>query len=809
MSAAPLNAVVRHVRHLSVARAGGVPGDEDLLRAFLANNDQAAFAAIVRRHGTMVLRICQRMLGDHHDAEDAFQATFLVLAQQAASIRKRESLASWLHGAAFRMAGNAKRTRTRRRRHEQQLGETTQPPNPSFTAAWHEVQEILDAEIQGLPEIYRGPFVLCCLEHASCAEAAQRLGLAEATVRQRLTRARKRLQQRLTRRGISLCTVLAALAVSHSGAVAGSLVAETTRAATHIAAGEALSTALVTENVIGLVHGAKKTMVLTKSTVSAFLVLTAAVACAGLAFGGRLLAMAQPGEEPVAAVQSPAEGAGKNVRAAPGRKKGDAPVVIRGKVLGHDGKPVAGAELLNVTADCEGTHLGATDTQGNFTVSLPRGQKGGVLLARAAGHGCDFRRLARDKRIEVTFKLPRDNPIRGRVIDTQGKPIAGATVFVTALWAFDNGSADRFVNEWKTMDEFRFLNSFPGGDRQLGLLRNWKRPQAGAATLWRTTTSKGGQFETTGIGRERVASLYVCGPGLADTEAIVVNSPKFDAGPANAAVAANTARLGMKESGLRYRLFGPALTLVVEQERLIRGVVKDRDTGKPRVGVEVFFWRLGNVGPAYGVFLNRTLSGKTDAEGKYEIRGSRRYANYIVETGPDLATGHLPCQMTVSDTPGVDSLVVDFNCARGVVVTGKLTDKGTGKPVMNGQVRIDVLHDNPFVAKYPSFSNLGHTGACVTGKDGSFQLITIPGPVLLLAHAATRSVTAHGYRRARPDPKYPQYFRPGPSYYQYGYANQPTPLWGNWCKVLEPKKTDTAIKQDIELEAEPRPSGGK
>ncbi len=174
MATAQLGAVLRHIRNLPADQKTNEQTDGELIRAFMTRKDQAAFEIIVKRHGPMVLQVCRGVLGNVHDAEDAFQATFLVLAQQSASIRKKESLASWLHGVAYRMATNARRAAARRRKHEQQAS-PTQAADPALRAAWQELQALLDEEIEGLPESFRGPFVLCCLENKSSAEAARGL----------------------------------------------------------------------------------------------------------------------------------------------------------------------------------------------------------------------------------------------------------------------------------------------------------------------------------------------------------------------------------------------------------------------------------------------------------------------------------------------------------------------------------------------------------------------------------------------------------------------------------------------------------
>src|SRR5262245_7082094 len=193
MSARLPGPFLRRVRRAELARDGGGMTDGQLLDAFVAGGDEDAFAALVRRHGPMVLGVCRRVLGHLQDAEDAFQAVFLVLARGARSIRKGDSLTSWLHGVARRVALRARRDAARRRKHESRA--EPHPAPPAWKVGWRELQGILDEEVGRLPPGYRDAFVLCCLDGLSGPQAAARLGVKENTVFSRLARARKRLQE--------------------------------------------------------------------------------------------------------------------------------------------------------------------------------------------------------------------------------------------------------------------------------------------------------------------------------------------------------------------------------------------------------------------------------------------------------------------------------------------------------------------------------------------------------------------------------------------------------------------------------------
>jgi serpin B len=267
-----LSLVLRHLRR--VPRAGAdEPGDGELLARFADRRDEAAFELLLRRHGAMVWNVCRRVLGDAADADDAFQATFLVLVRKAKSIARRESAAAWLHGVARRVSLDARARAARRRAHEQRGAAmpTEQLPADASNA---EVRGILDEELGRLPEKYRAPLVLCYLEGKTNDEAAQQLGWTRGTVAGRLSRARDLLRGRLTRRGVALtaAALSALLAETASAAVPSALLVTTLKEALGYAAAGVASPAAVS-----LAEGALRAMFMTKLKITATL-LSAVVA---------------------------------------------------------------------------------------------------------------------------------------------------------------------------------------------------------------------------------------------------------------------------------------------------------------------------------------------------------------------------------------------------------------------------------------------------------------------------------------------------------------------------------------------------
>ena len=259
--------------------------DDQLLDRFL-NADQgqaeAAFTLLVERHGPMVLHVCRQVLDDSHDAQDAFQATFLVLLRRARSIRNRDSLASWLFGVAMRVARRMRYAAIVRRFHERKAGELAQAR--ATAANGHTVWlTVLHEEIARLPQRYREAIVLCHLEGLSTAAAAQRLSCAHGTILSRLARARERLRGRLARRGhieIAGLLVRARAPQEFTAALPFPLLDSTVKAAVHALAGRTAFTATVAPSVIALAQATQRTLFMTRIPLVAALLTTAVVVTA-------------------------------------------------------------------------------------------------------------------------------------------------------------------------------------------------------------------------------------------------------------------------------------------------------------------------------------------------------------------------------------------------------------------------------------------------------------------------------------------------------------------------------------------------
>jgi RNA polymerase sigma factor (sigma-70 family) len=258
----PVNRVIRSARQAAMAQQT----DGALLAAFIETRDEAAFAALVRRHGPMVLGVCRRVLHNDADAEDAFQATFLILARKAASIRAPGAVGNWLYGVAHSTAVKAQAMIRKRRTREREIAAL--PRNQACAEVWQAVQALLDAELAALPDRYRTAVVLCALEGKTIHDAARQLGWPQGTVASRLARGRALLARRLAKHGLVVSAGALATALAHGTAAAEPppmLVLSTVQA----------TTGMVSAHVISLTQGVLQAMFLSKMklTIPAVLVL--------------------------------------------------------------------------------------------------------------------------------------------------------------------------------------------------------------------------------------------------------------------------------------------------------------------------------------------------------------------------------------------------------------------------------------------------------------------------------------------------------------------------------------------------------
>ena len=428
-----------HIDRLFTAGSFVGLADGQLLERFLSHRDEDAFAMLVERHAPMVLAVCRRSLKNPGEVDDAFQATFLILARRPGSVRGRDSLGGWLYGVARRVCLLANRAAARRRRHERRAAELRAVEAVIDMAHDDRWPEIYD-EIDRLPATYRLPVVLCVLEGRTRAEAAAQLGWTEGSVRGRLGRAKELLRSRLVRRGFEPAVALAALLNERASAeiVPRALIERTAYSASRAAAG------MVSASTAALCREVLRTMLMTKLKLGA----VALLAAGGIGWGIAGVTATQDQQpmkrsSPVAGGR-PGESGLPPATQTPVQPNSDATVTVR--VVDPDGKPVAGATVYRCYPE--------PDPVNNFRRRYAPGTKGAVPLTRTGPDG-SFRlspgdvKAARDGSAQVVamaegygpaflepaggdaapvLRLARDDvPIRGRVIDIQGRPVAGAT----------------------------------------------------------------------------------------------------------------------------------------------------------------------------------------------------------------------------------------------------------------------------------------------------------------------------------------------------------------------------------------------
>lgn len=355
------NRIMPTLRRVVLARQSASRSDGELLGAFVNERDADAFAELVRRHGPMVLGVCRRVVSEHATADDAFQAVFLVLARRAASVRPREQVGNWLYGVAYRTALKARMVLARRRSREKQVDVMPEPTAPATaTAAWSDLQVVIDEELAKLPDKLRLPVVLCDLEGRPQREVAKHLNVPAATLATRLATARRTLAQRLTRRGVVLSGgALAGLLGVHAAAsaVPSALASGAARVGEAIATGTSLQS-LVSAKAIQLSEGVMRMMMLAKLKAVAVMAVTALTLTTGLGLG-LMPAMAgdQPGSFPTPVARpSPAAQAASDSANTTELKNTDNHIAARLKAAGQSTDTVDDATFLRrLCLDLRGT----------------------------------------------------------------------------------------------------------------------------------------------------------------------------------------------------------------------------------------------------------------------------------------------------------------------------------------------------------------------------------------------------------------------------------------------------------------------
>jgi RNA polymerase sigma factor (sigma-70 family) len=704
VASAPANHILHHLRNLIRRHSGGGVTDGQLLERFVRERDETAFEVLVWRHGSMVLALGQRMLHNGHDAEDVLQATFLTLVRKAGSISKYDSLGSWLYKVAYRIALRV-HSRAARMMTDGPPIEEVPAADRESEADWRELRPLLDGAIERLPEKYRTALVLCDLQGKSYREVAEQLGCPIGTVSTRVTRARQLLRKRLAHQGLALSLGALTAMLTHQTATAmpAALTASTVRAAV-LLVGQTGAAAPVSANIAELIEGANSTMLLSRFQIAALL----ALVIGALAIGASVMARR---ELPA----SPADAA--PVKEAKADRPAAGPVQVRGRVLAPDGKPISNARLYwprvpktepQSEDDIEIPQRGQTDAEGRFQFELPRSDIKPewklALIAAADGYGVAWTFWdAIEKGGELTLRLVKDQPIDGRIVSSEGKPLAGVRVSIHALAEPIEAKLEAFIalwqREWRTaLHETTQRMFLPLGK-----------------VLAPVTTDKDGHFRVSGAGAERFVVLRMRGAGVAQESLHVVNRAGFDAAAVNKAV------LDRIPAELRYPgqpplLYGPKLTYVVPAARRIEGTVREVGSGKPVPSLRI------HIGTGYG----EGMVAISDKEGRYHFDRVTKVKQYLLNADPPANTTWLMSGARINDTEGVQPLTVDFTVAHGIVLRGRVIDKATGKGV-GGGIRFVPLPGNKFADKpgYDSFKYERLTR--LVSSDGRFKFPVIPG----------------------------------------------------------------------------------
>jgi RNA polymerase sigma factor (sigma-70 family) len=686
--------LLRYIRRVVQPAEPDEASDAALLRRFLSARDESAFTALVERHGPLVLHVCRRVLGDIHDAEDACQAVFLVLARKAASVHPREALAAWLHGVARRVALKARSARARRFRTDYLPAPLSADsrPDPLAEISGRELLTIIDEELQRLADVYRLPVILCCLEGRSLEEVARQLGWTVGSVKGRLERGRARLHDRLLRRGLTLPAALAAVEASRGPASAAAV---------------AVSALSVSATAAALAADTLRGMAWTRWKLAVALVVLMSLLVGGFALRSSPpphVRSSVPPTDQTALV-------GNQVRAGP--DEDHARIEVSGRVLDPGGKPFSGAILYigySTHRYVQDLHCrqradrprATSAADGSFHFAFTRSELDAkwlddsrpAVIAVAAGHGPDWAEIGASGTVgEISLRLVEDFPVDGRILNPNNKPVAGAEVLVLDISKDSEQGVTRFLR----------------GDNAPWYPRTWRGPLPGQPPG--VTTGADGRFRLTGVGRDRIVRLAFEGSTIPRGFLTVAARPS----PA------------IPYAG---GIFATTFDYVAPPSRSFRGVVRDKTTGQPVPGVKMSVYQS-------------TFTTLTDGDGLFEILGCPKGLGYLAMAQPQADQPYFAASACVKEQATTDPLTVDFELVRGIVLSGRVTDLSTHMPPRTAVVEYYPLFPNPHSSRitYGAQSIPGTMAAssAVIGPDGSYRLVVLPGPGVVCVSASPRN----------------------------------------------------------------------
>jgi hypothetical protein len=597
----------------------------------------------------------------------------------------------------------------------------------------------LHEEIACLPAVFRDPLLLHYFEGQTAEAIARRLGCPRGTALSRLSRARSRLKSRLERRGISLGMLVSpaspAWHAANPAVVQPALVELTMRSTGWLLLAKASGPGLMPTSVSSLARSVSKALALAaagRALVTSSLIL--------FALGSGLAALRAREQTPLTEPQERQTSTRQPVtRLAP--VDPDSPqrmIEIRGRVLDAAGQPAAGARIVidpkftSITGDEIGTasERAISGADGRFSFSLAAGEiaalkkagggmNGPVCAAIVPGHGPAWLDLpeASAPAHDIELKLAADEiPIRGRLLDEQGKPLAGVSATVFAIIEQPNGNARELLRAIRSGSQEPPAEGWddPKSCLMLGFCRCSPSARSDA----------NGEFRLSGVGRDRIVMLDLQGAHIAGTQVLVMTTAESLELPA----AAPELQFGI------YRLFGPRFEVRLKPGRELTGTICDLETGERLPGIRLMTQMNGAESASLAV---------SDAEGRYRLSGLPHSAAWPVSIDPQ-GQPYFAVRRDVGVPPGNGPIALDLTLKRGVMLEGRITGRVSNLPV-RARVGFFPLRPDPDLSGSDHRQAKGeYTSTTMTDYEGRFQLVVLPGPGLLAVSALEGGYLAAG-----------------------------------------------------------------